>query len=314
MKDNKPRKKLRDLSKNNQTYINPAIGKRISDLQENIKNSIPDISSNLVSSATPSTSPIVSSDSSSFNSSPKREIEMTASEEDRVKKAFHFFEYNSFNQSELLEIFEDWQSDRTKSIKKFLLSILTVLSLTAVAGINILEVELFNISVADNYEYWFLSILLMLIVGLFCYYEINLFRDKKVNDSKLEAFINTLHGSDHYLEEIDNILNLKNVTIEQLIEDFQDSFIVAQQNSSPLVGYRTMKFFKNKLKKPFSTDLKIFRFEISALYFIGLLSGLSIVRSLIWVDRPDANLDLFYILGTVIILSTIAILQIRFDN
>lgn len=251
---------------------------------------------------------------STFDNSPNREIEMSESEEKKVKEALDYFETNSLYEEELLKLFEDWQSDRTKSIKKFLLSLISVLSLTVFAGINILEVRLFNITVSEGYQYLFLSAFICVIAGLFYYYEINLWRDKKVNDSNLKVFMKSLQRSDHYLEEIDQILNQTGATIEQLVEDFEEHGLAVQKKSSPLRGYRLMKFYKNDLEEPHTTDLKIYRFEITGLYFLGLLSMLTILRSMIWVSNSDADLVVFYLICSGIIACILALLQLRFKE
>lgn len=249
-----------------------------------------------------------------YDQTPKREIKLSDAKEKRVKEALDYFETNSLYETELLKLFEDWQSDRTKSIKKFLLSLISVLSLTVFAGINILEVRLFNITVADGYQYLFLCAFICVIAGLFYYYEINLWRDKKVNDSNLKVFMESLQRSDQYLEEIDEILEKKGITIEQLINDFDDSSSLLQKKSSPLRGYRLMKFYKNDLEEPHTTDLKIYRFEITGLYFLGLLSVLTIIRSMIWVSYPDADLIIFYLVCAGVIGSIMVLLQLRFNQ
>jgi|GEM_PF-1338440 uncharacterized membrane protein len=250
----------------------------------------------------------------SFDNPPKREIELSEVEENRVKEALNYFETNSLYEAELIKLFDDWQSDRTKSIKKFLLSILTVLSLTVFAGINILEVELFSITVAEGYQYLFLAIFLIVLGSLFCYYEINLQRDKKVNDSNLKVFMKALKRSSQYLGVVDTILKKKRITIEQLVYDFEEVSLVTRQKSSPIRGYKLMKFYKMDLEKPFKTDLNIYRFELTGLYFLGLLSILTILRSMIWVANPEADLVVFYLSGFAFIGVTISLIQLRFNE
>lgn len=286
------------------------LGSPFSNVTQQIKNLAPRIPSLQNFSSIPEATGI----NSSFDNSPKREIEMSESEEKKVEEALDYFETNSLYEEEFLKIFEDWQSDRTKSIKKFLLSLISVLSLTVFAGINILEVRLFNITVAEGYQSLFLSTFICVIAGLFYYYEVNLWRDKKVNDSNLKVFMESLQRSDQYLKEIDQVINKTGSTIEQLVEDFDDNSLVVQNKSSPLRGYRLMKFYKNDLEEPHTTDLKIYRFEITGLYFLGLLSILTIVRSMIWVSDPDAGLVLYYIICGGIIGSIIAFLQLRFSE
>jgi len=310
--DKKPGKRVSKKSKGEtQKLLGPdGLLNPFSSMQEQLKKFNPGITS------IPDLSPITNASQfkAPFDNPPKREIEMSESDEKIVKEALDYFESNSIYENELLKLFEDWQSNRTKSIKKFLLSLTSVLSLTVFAGINILKVELFNITVVDDYEYLFLIVLFLVIVGLFYYYEINLWRDKRVNDSNLKVFMNALQRSDLYLEDVDTILNEKGITIEQLVEDFEDNSLAIQQKSSPLRGYRLMKFFKNDLEEPFTTDLNIYRFELSGLYFLGLLSTLTILRSMIWVSNPDVDLVLFYVLGIGIIVSFITLLQLRFGE
>ena len=253
---------------------------------------------------------------SGFTNLPKREIQLSTSEEKKVQAALYYFESNSLYEAELIKLFEDWQSSRTKSIKKFLLSILTVLSLTVFAGINILNVELFSITVAEGYEYLFLSCFLFVLGSLFYYYEVNLRRDKRVNDANLKVFMKALQRSKHHLEVVDNVLKDKGIGIEELINDFKESGVASLTASkkSPRRGYNLMKFYKTDLEAPFITDLKIYRFEITGLYAIGLLSMLTIFRSMLWVKNPDTNLVVFYLLGVGVIATILALLQLRFDD
>lgn len=278
---------------------------RIYDPFKSVKPQLPDFSALKQQFETPRISPIL-------DNKPKREIPLGVEEEEAVKQALDYFESSSLYEAELLKLFEDWQSDRTKSIKKFLLSLVTVLSLTVVAGINILEVELFNIKVADGYQFLFLSAFTIVLGSLFYYYEVCLRRDKKVNDSNLKVFMDTLKQSNIYLVVIEKLLEKSGVSIEELVSDFDDSLPVAQSKRSPLRGYRMMKFFKTDLEEPYNTDLSIYRFEISGLYTLGLLSLLSIVRSMIWVNNSDANLFPFYAMGLGIVLASISFLQLRF--
>lgn len=308
----KPGKKLSEMSEEeiNRQLHDAGFVDHFSNATKLLKNFTPHIPS--IQDLSPKFNP--SRIKSTFDDSPKREIPMSESEEKRVIEALDYFETNSLYEEELLKLFEDWQSDRTKSIKKFLLSLISVLSLTVFAGINILEVRLFNITVAEGYQYLFLSAFIGVIAGLFYYYEINLWRDKKVNDSNLKVFMKSLQRSDQYLKEVDYILEKTGVTIKQLVEDFDDRGLAVQKKSSPLRGYRLMKFYKNDLEEPHTTDLKIYRFEITGLYFLGLLSMLTIVRSMIWVSNSDADLVVFYLICSGIIASILALLQLRFKE
>ena len=208
---------------------------------------------------------------------PQRKLPLNTEEQETVIEAISLFESSGINHTTIFDLFKDWQSDKTKSVKRFVLSISFILSLSIFAGVNLVEIDLFGVSVADGMENIFLFALIVILICSFFYYEYLTRTDQKIHEAKVDS---VKIGTEKYLnlvDEIDRIIEKKKIkSIETLFDDFKWTM---HQSTRDLEAYNALKFFRNKLEKPKKSYEWGESIERIVIYILGITALISILSS-----------------------------------
>jgi len=161
---------------------------------------------------------------------PKRKIALTDDDEVKVQIIKDEFGWSGFDTESLYSFFREWQSGKTKSVKRFVLSFSFILSLSFLAGVTITDIDLFGVEVADGKEILFLSSLIFIHIISFIYFYHLRSIDWDVHLSKIKPVEARLEEYIKLADELDQIVKDNNISsVEALFDDFRD--IMTDMNS-----------------------------------------------------------------------------------
>jgi len=205
-----------------------------------------------------------------------RKIDLRPQDERDVKAIKEALSKSGLTTQKLFDLFKEKYSEKTKAIKKFVISISFLLSLTLVAGVNITEINLFGVQVSAGMESIFLGSILFIHFISFSY-----FMYLNGNDSALhEAMISRVKKSTKsYLDfskKLDEIVHKYNLSsVEELLDDFRENATVFSSNDEDIKAYDALKFYEKKLMdthRGFEWVEKLELLAIWGLYILGLIA------------------------------------------
>jgi len=208
---------------------------------------------------------------------PPRKIPLNNDDQKKINSIITVFSNSGINIDSLYALFNDWQSSKTKAVKRFVLSLSFILSLTLVAGIPITDIDLFGLSVAEGNGNIFLSAVLVIHVLSFVYFVYLRRNDLKVNEAKLSSLKKGLESCLKMTEFVDKIVEREKLpSVRFLFNDFKSQM---HSNDSDIEAYEGLKFYKEKLKKPHKSFELVEWLEIGLICGLGILALISIVIS-----------------------------------
>lgn len=206
-----------------------------------------------------------------------REIDLTKEEEQKVEEVKEIFFISDLTVESLFNLFNDWQSNKTKATKRFVLSVSFILSLTIFAGVNITEIDLFGVSVADGMEEYFLGSLSLIIIMTFAYYDYLRRNDLKVHKAKISAVSDNLEVWVNNAEELEKIVSENNLgSVKILLDDFRSTFAHGYPEYE---AFKAIKFYQDNLKNPRKSHELLNSIEFYGMYILGLTGLLAIIFS-----------------------------------
>ncbi|NGP90253.1 hypothetical protein [Fodinibius halophilus] len=208
---------------------------------------------------------------------PPREIDLSPEEAFKVKKIMSNLASTGLTVDSLFDLFNDWQSNKTKSTKRFVLSFSFILSLTIVAGVNITEIDLFGVSVQDEMSALFLSSLATILVISFFYYIYLQNKDWEVHTAKTSYVDKSLKNCLNMVEQIDDILTKKDIkSAKDLFDDFKSSY---DKSNLEFEAYQAIKFYKNNLKDTRKSIDWVEKLELWGICILNFLALIAIITS-----------------------------------
>jgi len=196
-----------------------------------------------------------------------RKIQLTDKEEKRIEKIIQILDVSDVDLPSIYNFFKEWQSSKTKSMKRFVLSISFVLTLAFIAGVSITDVDLFGVIVAEGREIIFLSSLIAIHICSFIYHLYLRSIDWDVHQANIIPVEAELKKYEDLIDEIDEIVEKQNIrSVEALFDDFRAP--ITSMHSSEEDTYKAIKFYVRNLKK--SHD-KVFWGDMAELFVIWAL-------------------------------------------
>lgn len=205
-----------------------------------------------------------------------RKIDLRPQDERDVEAIKEALSKSGLTTQKLFDLFKEKYSEKMKAIKKFVISISFLLSLTLVAGVNITEVNLFGVEVLPGMESIFLGSILFIHFISYSY-----FMYLSGNDAELhEAMIsNVKKSTNSYLDfskKLDELVHkYKLSSVDELLDDFRESATVFSSNEEDIKAYEALKFYEKKLMnthRGFEWVEKLELLAIMGLYILGLIA------------------------------------------
>lgn len=205
---------------------------------------------------------------------------LTSKEVKDVNRALSLFNQAPVDVEQFFELFNEWQSLKTRSIKRFVLSLSFILTISLIVGIKITEIDLFGISVSEGHEVWFLLSLILIHVCSFSYYWYCRSVDQNVSRAKVSHLRDNLSEYIKLTKSIDKIISERKET--RLTEFWKGAPGVSPSSSyiNNIEGtYKAISFFNKKLSKEFDKISWAEFLEKSIIWILAIIGLLAIVCS-----------------------------------
>ncbi len=209
-----------------------------------------------------------------------RKIDLSSKEEEMVRnfKAWVNFADFELTKESLFNFFNEWQSDKLKSVKRFVLSLSFILSFAFIAGVDLTNLELFGLEIAEDMTVTFLvSLLLILFISL-GYYEFLRRKDLSLHKARIKSTESGLLICLDFVKQIDKLIKSRNdiYSAKYLLNDFHSNLDIQTHD---LTTYKAIKFYGENLESLDKQNSFIERIELIVIYAFGLLSVLAITNS-----------------------------------
>lgn len=209
-----------------------------------------------------------------------RNIELLPQDERDVEAIRKALSQSGLTTQKLFDLFKDQQSDKSKSIKRFVLSLSFILSLTLVAGVDITDINLFGLEVKPDNSIIFLSSILFIHIVLFIYFIYLRWNDMEIKNAMVS---NVKKATESYIDlakKLDEIRHKYDLpSVDYLLSDFRDNATVLNPNEEDIEAYRALKFYQKNLQTSHRGFEFIERMEILSIYGLAILAALAIIFS-----------------------------------
>ena len=207
-----------------------------------------------------------------------RKIQLKEKDEKRIEKIIQILNASNINLPSINKFFNDWQSAKTKSMKRFVLSISFILTLAYIAGINITEVDLFGVIVTEGREIIFLSSLLVIHICSFIYHLYLRSIDWDVHQANIIPVEAELENYENLIDEVDEIVEKYKISSpEVLFDDF--SAPITSMHDTVFETYSAIKFYIQNLKKPHDKSFRGDMAELFVIWALGVMGLFAIIFS-----------------------------------
>ncbi|MDZ7767206.1 MAG: hypothetical protein U5K00_22800 [Melioribacteraceae bacterium] len=136
----------------------------------------------------------------------RKEI-LTVDEERTNKKAYRKLGQTNIDEEKPFELFKEWQSRKTRSIKRFVLSLSFLLTFAWIVNINIYEIQPLGLNVSEVNEKRFLGFLLVIHVVTFIYYRVQRSIDLNIKKARISLFEEDLNELINHSDFFENLIS-----------------------------------------------------------------------------------------------------------
>ncbi len=209
-----------------------------------------------------------------------REIDLRPQDERDVESIRKALSNSGLNTQKLFDLFRDRYTDKTKSVKRFVLSLSFLLALTLFAGVNITEINLFGVEVSLGMENMFLGSILFVHLVSFSYFMYLRENDTELHEamiSRVKKSTNSYLDFSKKLDEIVHKYELKSV--EELLDDFRENATVFNSNDEDIKAYEALKFYEQKLMNTHQGFEWVEKLEILAIWGLYISGIVAIILS-----------------------------------
>lgn len=183
----------------------------------------------------------------------------------------------------MFKLFEEWQSLKTRSIKRFTITLSFILSLGWISGTDILTAKPLGIEFAGENPATFLTVLLIIHVGVFAYFLYQRSVDSAIRRAKLKILIKDFDKQKILKNEVDKILKEESVKeFRDLLSKANHSFI-DKNDRNALKSYKTINFYEENLHKQRRKASIGEAFESIIISLIALIGAVFIICSYLMI-------------------------------
>lgn len=153
---------------------------------------------------------------------PRREIPLSREEVATVGKSIAILKKSRSNQEKLFEIFDDWQTKKTLTAKRILVSTSIIVVAASWIGIEYKDLSFFGLKIASGSPERFIVFILMTILLSGFFYEISRRIDLAVQKAKIKNVSQDLKVLKKPVDDIGSVMKRNNISsFSDLYFDFQ---------------------------------------------------------------------------------------------
>ncbi len=179
---------------------------------------------------------------------PKRELEIHGEDETIIYEAINKLDKSNLKTEDLFELFSDWHTKKTLTVKRVFVSTSILVAAAAWIGIDYTDLSLFGLKVANGSPDKFIIFILLSIVISGIFYEFSRRIDGSVRKAKINHINNDLKSLVQPVKTIDGAMERNNIDdFSDLYFDFRSS--MGRPKHDAIDVYRAVKFYKKNLSK-----------------------------------------------------------------
>lgn len=189
-------------------------------------------------------------------------------EENLAKESYQKFGNSNLEVDKLFDLFLDWQSSKTRSLKRFVLSFSFLVVFIFIVDLDITSIAPFGANIEDaNRDKLFITLAIVHTI-VFFYYLFQRYVDKKVMDAQISLFDEELNKLLPIYQSIEHILEKNSIpSFKALINNTQGPATTKLHQAEK--SFNTLSFFSKKLESENALRVKADTIE---LWFIIILS------------------------------------------
>ena len=208
-----------------------------------------------------------------------RKFKISNEEVEIVELSYTKFSRSSIETEKLFDLFKEWQTLKTRSLKRFVISLSFLLTFAWILSIDITDIEPLGLNVPGANQALFLISILVIHVTTFIFYRVQRSVDLNINKAKISLIKEELEELLTISDVLDKIIEEERApSIRELIKDVKGSYGTNRLNKA-LKMYKAVSFFKNKLQKEQTKRGTIEILETVVIYGLAIAGFLSIIIS-----------------------------------
>lgn len=181
---------------------------------------------------------------------PKREINLSETDELTVQDALASLGRASSKTEKLFDVFAEWQSRRTYTMRRVLITSILVILVSAWVGVDYKEISILGLQVSNGNMQHFLIFLIAAVLASAVVYAASIGIDLTVRKAKIGYVSSEMKSLKACVATIDDILHRNEV---DSFSDLYFDFVSALQNPGrhdAIDAYRAVKFYSERLSSP----------------------------------------------------------------
>ncbi|HBX66199.1 MAG: hypothetical protein CL670_04600 [Balneola sp.] len=229
------------------------------------------------------------------------QIDLSPDNQKSVDECLEYFTDASLNYEALYELFEDWQTPKTRAVKKFLITIITVLTFGFIAKVDLRQISLFGVPTNEVSIFHFMIAITLILVLSYTYYLLQNLKDKNVAEARVKTVRNELEVCSDFAAKLEDIVKVTKVdSVEKLIKSFTPRKTLLSDNS-PLNVYESIIHYKSELEAPNNSNKFLNLIEKLGITLMFSISLIYVYKTVLLVYFENAG---WYIIWLLILIYT----------
>ncbi len=196
-----------------------------------------------------------------------------------VEQAYNKFSRSTLETEKLFDLFKEWQSLKTRSLKRFTISLSFLLTFAWIVKIDITDIEPLGLNISGADQVLFLIILAIIHIATFVLYRVQRSIDLNINKAEISLFEEELKELLKISSTLGKIIEEERApSIRKLIHDVKGAYGTNSINDVLKLN-KALSFFKDKLQKQQTKRDAIEILETVVIYGLAIAALMSILVS-----------------------------------
>ncbi len=212
---------------------------------------------------------------------PRREIDLSQEDISTVNKSIAALRKSHSKKEQLFKIFDDWQTKRTLTAKRVLISTSIIVFAASWIGIDYMDLSFFGLKIANGSPQRFIIFILITILLSGLFYEVSRRIDLSVRKAKIANVSQDLEVLKKPVEDMDSILERNNISsFHELYFDFESSLQAVNQEPSAINAFNAVHFYRKHLVGAGKGLNVLESTELAITYLIATYASIALLCSL----------------------------------
>lgn len=209
-----------------------------------------------------------------------REIEMSKEDESLADDSIRKLDESSLDTKDLFDVFDDWQTKRTLTSKRILVSTSVLVSSASWVGIDYTKLTFFGMKVADGAPIKFLLFIIAVILLSCAFYELSRRVDLSVRKAKIAHVDRDLKELIEPFNEIKGVMERNGInSVANLYFDFRSAISNGSKHNAIDV-FRAIEFYREHLSRADMGLRVVTMGEQAIIYLVAAYAVVALINSI----------------------------------